>query len=195
MTGSAPVVGVDRVSGVPVCSHGDDADACQMEHRGSQAPPPGTPAPSGPPPQPSGPVPTGPSSAGPGRCAAGRVVDLTGEALPRIGEVTRNAEQLGAQLLTMLRRPYDPRSVPDAERDPVGAAYVAARLEEAVRDVRRALRSIGAVTDAGLPAAGSAVRAPGGRHRRADPPVESRGEASASSGRRDPGPAYLGGAR
>lgn len=29
---SAPVVGHDRVTSVPLCEHGDDAEACQMAH-------------------------------------------------------------------------------------------------------------------------------------------------------------------
>jgi hypothetical protein len=30
----APVVGHDRVTGVPLCEHGDDAAACQLAHQG-----------------------------------------------------------------------------------------------------------------------------------------------------------------
>lgn len=29
---TAPVVGYDRVTNVPLCQHGDDAEACQLAH-------------------------------------------------------------------------------------------------------------------------------------------------------------------
>lgn len=32
-TASAPVVDRDRVTNVPLCEHGDDAEACQLTHR------------------------------------------------------------------------------------------------------------------------------------------------------------------
>ncbi len=32
-TASAPVVGRDRVTDVPLCEHNDDAEACQLTHR------------------------------------------------------------------------------------------------------------------------------------------------------------------
>ena len=37
---SAPVVGYDRVTRVPLCEHGDDAEACQLRHKSPTDPAP-----------------------------------------------------------------------------------------------------------------------------------------------------------
>lgn len=77
--------------------------------------------------------------------------------LPLLGQVVRDAEHLGAQMLAVLRRDFDPASAPPEDGDPVLPGHVFIRLLSAVADVRSALDMLGQVADVVLPAAGSAV--------------------------------------
>lgn len=83
-----------------------------------------------------------------------------GTALPRLGEIIRDAERLAAQMLAVLKRDYDPASAP-SDDDPHDVSYVTIRLKSATADVRSALLMLSQITDLDLPPAGSAVHVPG----------------------------------
>jgi hypothetical protein len=85
---------------------------------------------------------------------------LPQQPLPRLGELIRDAERLGAQLLAVLRREYDPASAPADLAWPgsSGITVVGLHLAFAAADVQSALASVGrAAAEADMPAVGSAV--------------------------------------
>lgn len=91
---------------------------------------------------PTHPTPTGPSSPPPP---------------PRLGEVIRDAERLGAQMIAVLRRAVDPRSVPDGEVCP-GVGLTDYALAQAIVHVRLAGTYLEDLAAQLLPPAGSAVK-------------------------------------
>lgn len=116
-----------------------------------------TPAPSGPavpPPMPP-PVPS-PRIAAAVLAEADQI--LTGQ-LPTLGQIVRDAEHYGAQMIAVLGRQWDPASGPSQEVSPWGPVLADMRLAAAVVDVRTALRVLHELTH-DLPPAGSAVKFP-----------------------------------
>jgi hypothetical protein len=114
-----------------------------MTDDGSKPAPPRPAVPSSPPPRPATPRPP------------------TRSALPRLGEVIRDAERYLAQALTTLGREYDPSSAPDEDDGPsVRPGDVMVRLRAARADVHSALDMLGQVVAFGLPPVGSAVQYP-----------------------------------
>lgn len=79
------------------------------------------------------------------------------EQLPTLGMVVRDAERLLQQVLAVLARDVDPASVPSDSGEFDGPGYVLSRILCARADVRSALKMLGDITDARLPAVGSAV--------------------------------------
>lgn len=80
-----------------------------------------------------------------------------GYPLPRLGEVVRDAEHLGEQLLAVLSRQWDPTSGPQ-QQDVGDPSTVDESLGAAAALIHVALLHIGDVAEvAGLPPAGSAV--------------------------------------
>lgn len=81
-------------------------------------------------------------------------------ALPRLGEVIRDAERLAAQLVAVLTRDYDPASAPADLAWPGHSDITVARLHLsfAANDVRSVLRALSRVAaEADMPPLGSAV--------------------------------------
>lgn len=111
------------------------------------------------------PTPTGPSQPPPPPRDADLLVDevldeadrILAGPLPRLGEVVRDAERLGAQMIAVLGRQYDPASAPEGD---VWACMSIAdyQLAVAVSAVRTALAALRDLTERPLPVAGSAIR-------------------------------------
>lgn len=125
----APVVDVDRVTGVPLCEHGDDAAACQLRHSAPSStthPQPTRPTSPPPPPRPTVPVPTSGHLpiAAPCDCGHGdlpqsfhlspcpKARPLRSQPLAQmVNEVTRSLEAA----LFMLGRQWDPTTGPQQD--------------------------------------------------------------------------------
>lgn len=80
--------------------------------------------------------------------------------LPTLGQVIRDAERLGAQMIAVLGRQWDPASGPSGEHWPGGPGVSDALLGNAVADVRSVLDELDRLTGLSLPPAGSAVKLP-----------------------------------
>lgn len=115
----------------------------------------------GPGPKPDGP--TGPTPTGPGPQRGHLPIGASGGQLPMLGQVIRDAERLGAQMLSVLDRDYDVASAPSAEDDPTGLGFVEIRILSAIADVRSSLKMLEQITEIGLPPVGSAVQYPARR--------------------------------
>lgn len=95
--------------------------------------------------------------------------------LPTLGQVIRDAEHLGAQMIAVLGRQWDPTSGPD--EDFAGVGYTDVHLMQAVAEVRSALRALGEIGDMpSLRAAGSAVKFPARQDPAVSGPVATPGE-------------------
>jgi hypothetical protein len=110
---------------------------------------PAPPKPAGPGPKPSGP--SHPSPTGPPHGNGHLLPDL-----PTLGMIIRDAERLGAQMIAVLGRQYDPGSVSDDEAWP-GLLLADLKLSAAVSDVREALRQLADLAELRHPPVGSAV--------------------------------------
>lgn len=83
--------------------------------------------------------------------------------LPRLGEVIRDAERLGAQMLAVLDRDIDPASTPTALAWPEMSGEILVHellLMSARREIGLALVALASITELPLPPAGSAVPVP-----------------------------------
>lgn len=105
------------------------------------------------------PTPTHPGPSGPPAPAPPPRVDDTAGPLPRLGEVIRDAERLGAQMLAVLGRPVDPASAPDVEVW-TGLSAAEFQLAVAMSAVRTALAALGDLAELPVPPVGSAIKIP-----------------------------------
>lgn len=163
------------------------------------------------------PTPTHPGPSGPPAPAPPPRTDGTAVPLPRLGEVIRDAEHLGARMLAVLCRDVDPDSEPTVAAFPGLTDEILAHrvlLADAQLSIRSALWRLAQLAALPLPPVGSAVKTTrlvpgdeptpgsaavhGGAARESTGGVISApgaGESSGPSprgGRRGAGPTYLG---